>query len=114
MQKNNFYFKIINTGLWEIDKVTGKSLLQIIISDGTGGLDYIPTDNDIVEIIINFLEAELRNDLFKFSNGVFGKNSQRPSQFYQKYDLLHKALDIMKDKADKSSLNNKVDLGDVF
>lgn len=85
--------RIVNHGLWEIDKTTGKHLLlvELTIPSKELSLNFPPSDMFFIECIDRFLESERANDDFTFHNPVL--NAKRPPQLSLKREKFQDIID---------------------
>lgn len=82
--------EVINDGWWALDKVATKKLMAIRFVDKENGNTlpaYVPTTDDIVNVIKKYLECEHLNDLHVFPLGY-----KRPVELHRKIAELKTAF----------------------
>lgn len=106
-----------DTGLWRIDKKSGKTLVIIELRKNNGNerMHYCPTHDDCITLLEKMLEAELRNDSYEFKNPVRGnkyyKNDgkhHRPPQLNVKIKRLEQMIAEYKQENGSSKLKKKL------
>lgn len=95
--------ELVKHGVWEIDKVAGKTLCRVTIKatveeENQLYLDFIPDESFIYRLVDLFCEAEYCNDVFKFKNPQLSE--RRPAQFSGKLKFLKSIIEKWDEKID--------------
>jgi hypothetical protein len=106
--------KIHYRGLWRIETkllgkpIFGKATMVIQIRNPKTGevVDYSPEHSEICDVIMEaMLQTELDNDTFMFDEGVYGKNSKRPTKIFEKIRQIEAKLLEWRKKAEEAGLS---------
>ena len=90
--EGKIYTELVNNGIWRIDNSMGKTLciVNIFIPELGVKISFVPADSFQDELIQNWLEAEKRNDNFKFKRPL--REGKRPQCLYKKIMRIMKLL----------------------